>query len=392
MTEARIQDPWQLAAALILCLVFGSIHAYGVLLIPIEGWLSTSRIVGSLAYSLAIVALTVGVPVCAVLSRRLHPAAIALICGSLAFFGLGLAALGGRTITLLAGYGLAFGLGNGIAYSLSLKEVARSSPAASAWAMGLATALYGLGSVIAALLFGLLLKVTSVQVLLLGMGLLIAAVCAVVSLFLYQRAVEYADAALVISRRSLSIGIVGLWAIYLLGATGCLMIIAHSAGFMATFPQFEISSSAAPMLVGIGSIAGSYLGGIMASHFSPRLCLGSSLFGLAAALAGLLLPFPELVLLLLMGCGLCYGTLISVVPAIVRQSHGNERFAGVFGLVFTAWGMAGVFGPLLGGWAYDWTKSYSAATLIASILSAMAGVLALLLFSSSQVGPRGYLR
>ena len=60
-----------MAAALILCLVFGSIHAYGVLLVPIEEWLSASRVITSLGYSLAIVALTIGVPVFAILSRRI---------------------------------------------------------------------------------------------------------------------------------------------------------------------------------------------------------------------------------------------------------------------------------------------------------------------------------
>ena len=92
------------------------------------------------------------------------------------------------------------------------------------------------------------------------------------------------------------------------------MIIAHSAGLMSTFPNLKLTSSTAPMLVGLGSIAGGYLGGVMANHLSPRKCLGTSLFGLAAALAGLLLPLPGLVLLLLMACGLCYGVLISVIP------------------------------------------------------------------------------
>ena len=376
-----------MAAALILCLVFGSIHAYGVLLVPIEEWLSASRVIASLGYSLAIVALTIGVPVFAILSRRIKPTSVALICGSLAIFGLSLAAFGGRTITLLVGYGLAFGLGNGIAYSLSLQEAARSSPSASAWAMGLATAAYGAGSVIAAQVFGLLLQVMSVQTLLLGMGLLIAVVCAMASLLLRQRARANVNDPPAIARRpNLSTGVVALWAIYLLGATGSLMIIAHSAGLMSTFPNLKLTSSIAPMLVGLGSIAGGYLGGVMASHLSPRKCLGTSLFGLAAALAGLLLPLPGLVLLLLMACGLCYGVLISVIPATVRRSYGNDRFAGVFGLVFTAWGMAGLLGPLLGGWAYDWTGSYVMAVLVASALSATAGLAALLLFPGSEAG------
>jgi OFA family oxalate/formate antiporter-like MFS transporter len=140
------------------------------------------------------------------------------------------------------------------------------------------------------------------------------------------------------------------------------------------------------MVVGLGSIAGGYLGGTLVGHFSPRTCLVAPLFGLAVSLAGLLLPFSGSALLFLMISGLCYGVLISAVPAIVRQSHGDDGFASAFGLIFTAWGVAGLSGPLLGGWAFDWTGSYTAAIVAAAMLSAAAGVLSLVLFSGSEDG------
>ena len=393
MSKGVVEEHTRLVAALLLCLVFGSIHAYGVLLIPIEDWLSVSRVLASLGYSLAIAALTLGVSVYAVLSRRLQPAAVALICGCLAALGLGLAALGGRPISLLVGYGLVFGLGNGLAYALALNEAARSTPSASAWAMGLATAVYGAGSVIAAQVFRLLLESVSIQSLFLGMALTIAIVCAMVSLFLWQGTTANTSGTPAVWRRlRLSGGIVALWAIYLLGAMGGLMIIAHSAGVMATFPLSKLPPSAAPILVGLGSIAGGYLGGIMASHLSPRACLVAPLFGLAVALTGLFLPSAGLALLLLMFSGLCYGVLISVVPAIVRQSYGDDRFAAAFGLIFTAWGVAGLFGPLFGGWVYDWTGGYTTAVLAAAAQSATAGVVSLVLFSRPEGGRRKCVR
>lgn len=41
--------------------------------------------------------------------------------------------------------------------------------------------------------------------------------------------------------------------------------------------------------------------------------------------------------------------------------------------------MAGLFGPLLGGWTYDFTNSYTVAILVAATLTLIAGLLALLL-------------
>ena len=90
--------------------------------------------------------------------------------------------------------------------------------------------------------------------------------------------------------------------------------------------------------------------------------------------------------------GLCYGVLISVVPAIVRQSYGDDRFAAAFGLIFTAWGVAGLFGPLFGGWVYDWTGGYTTAVLAAAAQSATAGVVSLVLFSRPEGGRRKYVR
>jgi len=54
-------DGVKLAAALLVCLCFGSIHAYGVLPAPLEQWLDTSRTLASLGYSLALAGLTAGV-------------------------------------------------------------------------------------------------------------------------------------------------------------------------------------------------------------------------------------------------------------------------------------------------------------------------------------------
>lgn len=385
MTEGRVEKGARLMAALLLCLVFGSIHSYGMLLIPIEQWLSVSRTVASLGYSLAIAALTVGVSLSAVLLRWLQPASVALIGGCMAALGLGLAGLGSGPIMLLTGFGLLFGLGNGIAYGLSLQEAARSAPRATAWAMGLATAVYGSGSVIAAIFLAVLLESTSVRGIFVGMALVIATVSSLASLLLLKgppveiKAVPTTKLEL----RQLS-GIVGIWTIYLLGAMGGLMIIAHSAPVIESFPFSRISPASAPMLVGLGSVVGGYLGGVMAGCLSARFCLSAPLFGLTIALAGLLLPSEGFALFLLVVSGLCYGILISVVPAIVRHSYGDDSFPSAFGLVFTAWGLAGLSGPVFGGWAYDLVGSYTVAILCAALLTATAGILALLMFSRPE--------
>jgi OFA family oxalate/formate antiporter-like MFS transporter len=47
----------------------------------------------------------------------------------------------------------------------------------------------------------------------------------------------------------------------------------------------------------------------------------------------------------------------------------------IYGRVFTAWGSAGVLGPLIAGSLFDWTGSYQMALFVAGAL-AMVSVLA----------------
>jgi OFA family oxalate/formate antiporter-like MFS transporter len=90
----------------------------------------------------------------------------------------------------------------------------------------------------------------------------------------------------------------------------------------------------------------------------------------AGALAGLpFMPGLGLVTATLGLAGFCYGVLIAVVPAEVRRIGGPQSFAVNYGRVFTAWGVAGVAGPVMAGYLYDLTLGYGVALAAALVLS-----------------------
>ena len=127
-----------------ICLCFGSIHAYGVLLAPIEQWLDTSRTVASLGYAVAIAALTLGVYLNGRIEAVIGPRLRLIGSGVVAAVGLVLAGGNVSPTGLITGFGLMYGLANGIAYAMSLGIAAAAMPGREAQAMGLATATYGL--------------------------------------------------------------------------------------------------------------------------------------------------------------------------------------------------------------------------------------------------------
>ncbi len=68
----------------------------------------------------------------------------------------------------------------------------------------------------------------------------------------------------------------------------------------------------------------------------------------------------------------CYGTQASVNPAAVTDFYGTRHAGTNYGLVFTAWGFAGILGPTIGGVLFDKYKNYGAAFYTAAVLALIA--------------------
>ena len=55
----------------------------------------------------------------------------------------------------------------------------------------------------------------------------------------------------------------------------------------------------------------------------------------------------------------CYGGGFSCMPAFLRDLFGTKELRAIHGKILTAWGMAGIAGPLLLSWIRETTNSYS---------------------------------
>ena len=68
----------------------------------------------------------------------------------------------------------------------------------------------------------------------------------------------------------------------------------------------------------------------------------------------------------------CYGTQISV-NGVAAADFWGTRNAGVnYGMLFTAWGVAGIIGPRIGSVLFDRYHNYQAAFYTAAVLSGVA--------------------
>jgi OFA family oxalate/formate antiporter-like MFS transporter len=77
--------------------------------------------------------------------------------------------------------------------------------------------------------------------------------------------------------------------------------------------------------------------------------------------------------------GLCYGTLFTLMPAATADYYGVRNLGVNYGLVFTGFGVAGVFGPMLGGRIRDLSGSYGTSFTISAFLLILGAVVAFMI-------------
>jgi OFA family oxalate/formate antiporter-like MFS transporter len=74
----------------------------------------------------------------------------------------------------------------------------------------------------------------------------------------------------------------------------------------------------------------------------------------------------------------CYGTQLSVFASTTADLYGTRNLGLNYGILFTAWGAAGILGPMIGGRVFDNFGDYRYAFYAASGLAIVAfGALAL---------------
>jgi OFA family oxalate/formate antiporter-like MFS transporter len=367
--------------ALALAVALGALHAFSVILAPLERQVGADRASVSLVYALAIVSLTAGVLASDWLLRQLSPATTAITVAAVAACGLGLAASASTLWLLLIGFGVMFGVANGVGYSLFLRQATVAMPSGSGKAVGIVTAGYAVGAMLYSWTLTAYQDSMSASPALLWMAAGVAAAGGLGFVaFGRGRPVEppsgHIDDP---SSATAGTSLTGdLWLVYLLGATGGLMAIAHAAGIVVALGGSGALVALGASALAVGNVAGSLAGGRIADRFPPGICLaGATVLGGLASLALAGSDSPRLAVGGLLIAGVAYGALIALVPAVVARLASPAARMRVFGRVFTAWGAAGIAGPWIAGWVYDTTGDYPMALLLAAALSGLGAIIAL---------------
>lgn len=370
-----------IAAAGLLCFVLGSVHAFSVFLAPLETIFSVSRANVSLIYSLSLISLTISVLLGPKFYSRLLPGSILLASGLVAAAGTLIAAFAPGLSVVLLGYGILFGAANGAGYGFGLQIAAKANAGREGMAMGIITACYAIGTIVAPFGFQWALSHGGFRLAMIGLGVALVAGGLLSALIIRNTAVrmDRPDA-----HENEAITRPGetalLWAAYGSGVFSGLMVIGHAAE-IARSDQLASLVWMAPALIAGFNLLGSLLGGYLADVMSSRTLLRGLTVIASAVLTGLALITPgPIVLAGLAAIGFCYGATISIYPSIIAKRYGMTNGPRLYGRVFTAWGAAGLAAPWLAGFLFDIAGNYSTALLTAAALSLASAVIAHVVF------------
>ncbi len=371
-----------LLAASMVSMALGSIHAFSVFLIPLETMYGSSRASIGLIYSSSLVFLTLAVLLGPLIYSRLKPATIYFWVAVIGALGVIVAGIGGSLALVWLGYSLIFGIANGLGYGFGLQYAARANPDKAGLAVGVITAAYALGAVVAPYGFEVTLNFGGFLAAMLALGATLLVVSIWAALVVDKFGVQYAEAGLKtasskLSRRKLSI----LWFAYGSGVAAGLMAIGHASG-IAT--GAGLSGWQAAAVIAVCNLVGSLLSGWFADRMSHRFLLSS--LPIISAFALLLLavvPTQSFVLLGLLG--FAYGGTIAVYPTTISRIFGVQNGPRAYGRVFTAWGAAGLLAPWFAGKIFDASGSYAPALWIAAGLSLLSAIVIQQIFRDQYI-------
>lgn len=166
-----------------------------------------------------------------------------------------------------------------------------------------------------------------------------------------------------------------LWFMFFAGATGGLMTI----GGLKSIVKVSLGESAAFQLVAFAAIANA-LGRPIAGNISHKLGRGKTMTLLYILQASALFLFHGLSSYVTVFAAACmiyfsYGAMLSVFPSACGDNYGTKNLGLNYGIMFSAWGVGGTVGPMIGGKIADVTGSYALAFNSAAVLLIAAAVI-----------------
>ncbi len=375
-------------------LALGVIYAWSVFVAPFDADFGWTRTQVSVVFTIAILSIGSWFVVAGFLQDRFGPRPVAAAGGILYALGFFLASQTESLLWLYVTFGALAGAGNGFGYAIPIPVCSKWFPDRRGLAIGLVVGGYGAGSgIYGPLAREVLIPAYGWQGTMQISGAIFLVMTLAAAWLLRNPPEGYrpptASPAPAAGNAPPAAAPVGrdfatgemvrtptfylLWIAYCLGSAAGLMVISQLV------PVGEAAGLGAAAGLGltigaIGNTGGRVLSGWMSDTVGRLNTLRLMVLVSAVALPFFYLFAGQVALfyLLLVVIYYCYGTLLSVFASTCADFYGTRHMGVNYGLLFSAWGVAGIVGPVIAGRVFDATGDYRQAFFIASGLAVVA--------------------
>jgi OFA family oxalate/formate antiporter-like MFS transporter len=396
-TGASNGNRWGIAVAgVVMQIALGAVYAWSVFRIPLTkafGW-TISQV--TLTFTIAILMLGFAAFVGGLWMRKSGPRRVAIAAGILYGLGVFLASFsGGHLYWLYFSYGFLGGIGLGLGYIVPVATLVKWFPDRRGMITGIAVAGFGAGALITAPIATRLIASLGVMKTFAVLGIAYFIAVTVAALFIRDPPQGFAPAGWKPSAaqtkqrtaRDYTLGeALGKWQWYALSAmlflntSAGISIISQAAPMAQEITR--VSAAVAAGMVGIISIAngsGRFLWAWLSDAIGRRavfftmFLIQAVVFAVIPHVTGFGL-FTTLAFVVL----LCYGGGFGTMPAFAADYFGPTNVGSIYGLMLTAWGFAGVLGPMLIAGIRQNTGHYSQALTVIAVIVLVSAVLPLI--------------
>ena len=390
---------WVLVASCLINLCIGSLYTWSVFSAPMAAYLSELTGNTLTAGDLAIVftvANSVG-PITLIsggfFNDRMGPRWVIFLGGIMFGGGMFLCGLAGSVAMLILGFGLGCGLAMGLVYGCTVSNSVKFFPDHRGLIGGLATATYGIGSVIIPPVATSLIESAGVTSAFRIFGIIfLVAICG--GSFLVHRCPEgFVPSGWIPPAASISsVKSDKNWKGMLQSPEFYVMIFMLTCGAFSGLMVISQASSMAQLMAGMtpaaAAVAVSVLalfnggGRVLAGWLSDKLGrirtlqLVFMLYILGLVL--LLITHPGSVVVFYGGMGLvgfCFGAFMGIFPGFTADQFGAKHNSVNYGIMFIGFALAGFFGPLGMNALYQSSGSYHPAFFLGIALSSVGLIL-----------------
>ena len=369
-------------------LALGSLYAWSVFVAPLEAEFGWTRTQTSWVFTIAIVTFALSFVMAGRIQDRRGPRICAVIGATLVGLGFILASFTSTLPFLYVAFGFVVGAGNGFGYATPIPVGSKWFPDKRGLVVGLMVAGYGGGSAIFGPVATALISEYGWRPTFRILGVVLFSMCMLGTLLLKNPPAGYRPAGWspataptertlrdIPTREMLRMPtFYFLWVAFCLGTTAGLMTIsqlvpfAQSAGMGAAAAAFAITVGA------LGSTSGRIVSGWLSDVVGRLTTLRIMILVSAVAMPALFVWREQAILFYIFVAIIywCFGTQLSVFATTAADFFGTRYLGLNYGLLFTAYGVAGLLGPIIAGRVFDAFDDYGVAFFIAAGLSIVA--------------------